>query len=347
MIKIRIIHEQRKRHIEEIKRYGAYLLPGVYRCFCIDNNRFIWKRCENIRDYFRYAARKKNITIKMRIIAFLLGSTQRIKHSTHKSCGTSLYVSRKGNIKVFSKDMKHVSYFVKDKDLFHAAYNFNKYYANYFGKSIIESLDSSCNRINERYIYENSNWRHNENEVRNAACWLMNSTVKYLNSLKKNYKLISINELVDEIKNKINDKEIQSLLEELSEMIMSKEYIFPFVCQHNDVVLSNILKDQADFTLFDYEFYGENIFYYDSIMWIVWEAVQYSHDTYFLEFLSGKYDNYFKNIFEQVGFNYNAEERIYYVVIFIITNIRIHLITGDETNVTKYKRVINLLNKNR
>ena len=343
MTKIKNILKLQNKQIEDLKRYEAYLFPGVYRCFCIDNSRFIWRRCERFSDYFRYTDHKKGFTIKKRIKAFLIGKTKKIKQKTNKSCGTSLYVSRKGNIKVFSNDMKHVFYFVSDKDLFNKAVHYKKYYARFFGRSIIESVDSSCKRINERYISENYNWRKSEREVHNAGCWIMKKSVEYLNSVNKDIKLRIFSDFANEVKSRTHIAELERFLDVLSNSFEIENYSIPFVYQHNDVVLSNILKENDEYTLFDYEFYGENIFYYDSLMWIVWEAVHYSHDIYLHEFLSGKFDKYFQQMFLSVGMKYNTDRRIDYVLMFIIANINIHQLTGDSTNIQDYKRVVSMM----
>ena len=52
-------------------------------------------------------------------------------------------------------------------------------------------------------------------------------------------------------------------------------YNMIFINQHNDLVLSNILKEKTGYTVFDYEFYGKNLFYYDFLLWFVWKAIYY------------------------------------------------------------------------
>ena len=343
MKKIGNILRRKKRLIALIKKYEAYLFPGKYIICSIGPNRYAWIRVDCSEKMFRSTKRQNKFSFKNAIISKMLKSTYIINKSTLLSCGTSLYVSRKGNVKIFSKDMKSVAYFVSDKSLFDKAVHYNRNYAAFFGKSIIDGFDNSCNRINERFISEKYNWRLNKSEVENATFWLINNSIEYLKSLDMELKLCKFDEFAKNVKGRTSNHELIEFVDELSSLFDIENYCVPFVYQHNDVVLSNILKDDKGFTLFDYEFYGENVFFYDCFMWMVWEAVKYSHDDYLLDYLDGKYDDKFSLLFSQVNTSFDTNRRKDYVYMYIIANINIHLITGDGTNIRKYKRVLNIL----
>lgn len=336
------IFDTKKKNRKLIQKYKEYLFPGLYISYSIDANRFVWKRCEHFSDRFKYYDKEKVSKLKYKVRAFFISNKKRIEKKTDKSCGTTLYVSRKENFKVFSQDKKHVYYFIKDEALFNRMIHYNKYFAPFFGESVIESIDLNNRRISERFIIEKHNWRSNDDKILNAAKWLIKSSSNYMKSVDTTEKH-SFFAFAESVRNRSNNSYLSEFVFDLIKMLNGADCDIPFVYQHNDVVLSNIIKDSKGYTLFDYEFYRENIFYYDSLMWIVWEAVQYNHDIFLEEFLSGKYDDMYFELFNSAGFKYEPQKRQIYIIMFIIANINIHIITGDNTNIIKYKRVVSML----
>nr|MCR5478590.1 hypothetical protein [Ruminococcus sp.] len=303
MTYLKRICETKKRNRDFFQKNKDYLFPGLYKSYSIDANRFVWKRCDRFSDRFKCYDKEKVPRLKYRVKAFLVSSKRRVKTKTDKSCGSILYISRKENIKVFSQDLKHVYYFINDEDLFNRMIHYNKNYAPYFGDSVIEKIDPQNHKISERFIKEKRNWRFSDEKIRSAAKWLIKCSSSYLNS----FDIInrrSFFTFAESVKNKANTAELSTLISKLISKLNGEDFDMPFVYQHNDVVLSNIVKDGKRYTLFDYEFYRKNIFYYDSIMWLVWEAVQYCHDIFLNEFLSGKYDNMYTELFNCAGVEY-------------------------------------------
>ena len=82
-------------------------------------------------------------------------------------------------------------------------------------------------------------------------------------------------------------------------------------------------------------------------MWLVWEAIQYYHDIFLEEYLSGKYDDLYLELFNSAGFKYDPQKRQIYIIMFIIANINIHIIMGDNTSIVKYQRVVAMLQTNK
>lgn len=346
MTYIKRICEAKRKNRKFIQIYKDYLFPGLYILYSIDANRFVWKRCDHFLDRFKYYDKEKVLKLKYKVGAFLISNKKRIENKTDRSCGTTLYVSRKGNFKVFSQDMKHVYYFIKDEELFNRMIHYNANYAPYFGDSVIESFDPANRRISERFIIEKHNWRSNDDKIINAAKWLIKSSSKYLKSVDTIEKQ-TFSTFAESVRKRANNSELSEFVADLIKMLNGADCDIPFVYQHNDVVLSNIIKDSKGYTLFDYEFYRENIFYYDSLMWLVWEAIQYYHDIFLEEYLSGKYDDLYLELFDSAGFKYDPQNRQIYIIMFIIANINIHIIMGDNTSIVKYQRVVAMLQTNK
>ena len=334
----------RRKSVLDIKQYQRYLSPGTYRLTCIDVNRYAWKKCNGIIERFRIIETDKELGLKNRIRAWCISTTFRVKSSSKMSCGNRLYVSRQGNIKVFSEDNRYVYYFVNSDKLFSIAKHYNENYARFFGKSIIERLDSNSRRITERCVIEKNEWRTSVKEVKLAAIWVMRNMAKYLESINNNYKYIDTLGFADEVVNRCRNNDVSKFISELKNRIDPSISQIPFVYQHNDVVLSNILKETKDYTLFDYEFYAENIFFYDSFMWIFWEACLYHRDIFLSEYLNGLYDDVLSDLFAKVGMCFDKSRRCDYMRIFIIANINVHLATNATTNLCNYRRVADLLN---
>ena len=56
--------------------------------------------------------------------------------------GDKLYVTRKGNVKVFDSNKERVTYFCEHSDLVNKAIDFNENYEKFFGKNVIIECNS-------------------------------------------------------------------------------------------------------------------------------------------------------------------------------------------------------------
>lgn len=136
---------------------------------------------------------------------------------------------------------------------------------------------------------------------------IKNNIVKTINAKYYYNKLLEDNTLKDiayKLKNKI------------SQELFYKN--FPFVYQHGDLHLQNVMLGNDDKVYYiDWDYVVHATLFYDFLNWIQWEFT-FTQDLYILrEYLTGKYDlNFIKNL-SIFGQRYYTNKRLDYIYIYI------------------------------
>lgn len=168
--------------------------------------------------------------------------------------------------------------------------------------------------------------------------------LQYFKSCKKTFivrpaDLITLypdNEEINYIKNKISPNLLNIKI--------------PCVKLHGDLWTSNILlskKDGYHVYYIDWEFSNELFFFYDffNVMWL--EIYLNNNHMYIEDYLKGKYDYYFKNVFSLFNLTYQDKYRFDYFHIFFLQFFLerlIHLKEEDKRMYFKqYKKLSNLI----
>lgn len=327
-------------NISDMQKYQSYLPNGRYY-LVLEKNRHVWRKD----GYFQWLVSviRANIRWKRKLRELISPHTYVVHNSTDNCLGESLYVTRKGNAKIFDTQNKLVTYFVQDSMLLDRASKFNSLYSPFFGDPVIKSIDIVQMRITERFVEEVYNWRLTSEGIYAMFDWLLKCERQYLLSINK-FRYVDVSWFENYFESCSCEDRVKELVcGILNHLQHDSSLSIPIVIQHNDLVLSNILAEKNGFTLFDYEFSSENIFYYDVFLWFVWEAVNYGRYKYVDLYLNGKFDIRLKPIFDAVGIAVDVITRIRILYLFVLANIRIHVIYGDKTNVTKYAEFIKYL----
>lgn len=168
---------------------------------------------------------------------------------------------------------------------------------------------------------------------------ILDRTIKYFNvvSEKQEYVLKTPIQILQGLPK--DDVIINYIKEKINPSL--KDTTFPFIKLHGDMWASNILIEDVTYKIryIDLEHSKQLIFFYD-IFLMMWIRFFYKNDsTYIEEFLNGKYDNYFNDIFKQFNIEYNEQYRMNYFNIFFLIYFEERWINSGKTD------KINLLNK--
>ncbi len=339
-----MLREQLRRPLPPLPEDSSkqYLYPGTYRLYCI-NKRYYWKKEKRFSKWLKDILSDSSNTLKKKLKILLFAESFSIRKENVSACGDELYITRKGQLKVFDHDEGVVHFFTEDEEVIERARHFWTNYAPYFDKQIISAIDDRKRCITERYIIECSNWRKKPDEVKKITDRVWDSILNYVKAKASEKSMLNVPEYIDMVVSSCDDTDLTGVIREIGLNIPNDLEPVPIIFQHNDMVLSNILVENDGITVFDYEFYGRNIFYYDALMFIMWQALHYKEDLYLSRFLAGDYDAFFRTLFDAVGCEYVLELKKDYCKLFLLANIDMHIKTGDKTNLEKYRRVLDIL----
>lgn len=349
------LKQEKTKYINDIKENEDKLYSGVYR-LVFSEGRCFWEKEEGFFKWLKKLA-DENVSSKKKVRYFMLGKKYRIKGNSNNSAkgnskdnskaessasGDKLYVTRKGNVKVFDSNKGRVTYYCEHSDLVNKAIDFNENYAKFFGKNVITECNRDKKFIVERLITEVGSWRDDKDQLEQMSEWLGKSLCNYEKSLTQgDREYVNYKEYLTQVYGNA-EKEAEELLLDRIVKALDKEddYSMLFINQHNDLVLSNILKEKTGYTVFDYEFYGKNLFYYDYFLWFVWKAVYYRDREYFDEYMYGKMDGIIKDLFNEVDNEFDDKRRKEYVYLFILANINMHLAYKEGIDFRKYNEFL-------
>lgn len=128
----------------------------------------------------------------------------------------------------------------------------------------------------------------------------------YLSSLIRKLKS---DELLQDIAGKIENEIPQTLITDN----------IPIMKQHGDLWLRNtLLGDNGDIYFIDWEYAGEYFLFYDLFYWMLCEWTDNSDFSYIYNFMNGKYDACFEDIFQPFNYKYDRQYCKSYFYIFIL-----------------------------
>lgn len=139
------LKQEKTKYINDIKENEDKLHAGVYR-LVFNEGRCFWEKEDSFLKWCKKLS-DENVSIKKKIRYFMLGKKYRIKDNLNNivkgnskdnsktkgsTSGDKLYVTRKGNVKVFDSNNGKVTYFCEHSDLVNKAIDFNENYAKFF-----------------------------------------------------------------------------------------------------------------------------------------------------------------------------------------------------------------------
>lgn len=329
--------------VSRIEPYQHLLYPGVYRLYCL-SARYIWKREPSFFRWLSALLRQGDLPLKKKLKLLLWRNRFRVAAAQPTACGDEIYVTRKLQLKVFSRADGVVHYFPNDAALFDRAEQFYLQYAPYLGRPVIQSVSRDAQCIVERYVTEPAAWRDDPNAILRVTAAVREGIRRYTEASRGRIVTVPAASFLREAMDSCGeDAALRQFLERLRGAVSPALDTIALLEQHNDMVLSNLLLEQDGTTVFDYEFYSRNLFYYDAMMWLVWQAVYYHEDQYLESFLRGEMDAPFSALFSAAGQTFSGALRRDYVLLFLAANIAVHNRTGDGTYLPNYIRVLDRL----
>lgn len=341
--KINKLRLEKVKYINDIKQNEDKLKCGIYR-LSFEEGRCFWIKEKSYYKWLRNLM-NQNVSHKKKIRYYMLGKKYKVMDNSG-AAGEKLYVTRKGNVKVFDMSNNKVIYYCNNGELVERAKDFSDNYAKFLGTCVIEECNIEQKYIVERFVTETGLWRENKDELNVMSMWLGNGLCKYAKSLtNKDRKRVAYKTFVSEIFKNAKKEQEKSLLDRIIKVSNIQDEDVICINQHNDLVLSNILKESTGYTVFDYEFYGMNLFYYDFFLWFVWKAVYYEDRQYFDGYMQGKMDSVIADLFEAVNNRFDANRRKEYIYLFMLANINMHLVYKEGIDFRKYNEFLDYTDK--
>lgn len=248
--------------------------------------------------------------------------------SKHESFGGSLIMlTYDGDVKVFSFSEKKVMTFLNDKEKYYAIKEANLKLSGYFKTSILKFTDPELCYV-EKYIDYNeySNWSLKEKD--RAIETIFHGYSSYFQTFNpKKVAVVTVGSIISVFKENVNNSEINSYIDKyFFEDIYNLE--IPLVNLHGDLNINNILLNEADYYLIDFERFGKLPFFYDVMNFFCTGLPSYDY-YYFDHFFKGKYDVYLSDLFKKLGVDYNFLSKEQYTILFVIY--RINFFYGINT----------------
>lgn len=357
-------HRKRAYQAKKIfEKHSFYLKPGTY---ILDEKLKVIYR--NEKDTIRFVENvilKNNYnlisatSIKKIIKRLIMPRKIEIKDlesKTRKKFDGTIYLlsnttDEEKDVKIFNFETMEVLTIYVDGDSLKKKIDTYEAFKSYFMIPQILSYDLDDRITIEELVISKPKNEWNKNDYEKVIdCIFTNYKYYYLDCSKhKKYTKVSVNKLLKEIQQERILSPIANKIEKnIPDHLMNME--FPAVKQHGDLWLYNILLKQNSETnlcyFIDWEHAGEYFLFYDLFWWMQNEAIYNSDYSYIEKYMSGGYDNHFKDLFEEYGIKFSETLRCYYfnIAILEIINKRI-LDKEDPTKRTAIDLFMPLLGK--
>ena len=324
--------------------YSSSLMPGEYRLFW-DKVRFSWIKATQ--SQWRSALASYSLRTKIKILFFKNYAV--VSSADGISLGTELIISRRQTaVKIINRDQNQVITYYLNRNDFDITSNFWKEFVPFFGTTTILSLDYEHLKVTETLICEKDDWKSDDDIKNNCICWFMESLLRYCRRTTP-----VCFETVENIVHKIDSYSVSSSIEkkalmEVLELLVNgikgteKEEL-PCINSHCDLSFFNILYDGKQFFLIDWEYYHTNLFCFDCLYWISYEAMV-NQDYSFLDlYFAGRYDDWLEQIFNASGFPYYREKRRLYIYFLLLAELEMHLSYSEMGLVRSYGDFVRVL----
>lgn len=320
-----------------LQQFSNDLEPGEYRLFW-DKVRFFWMKAnktqwQNILSHYSLKAKVKVLFTK---------HYAEVCPSTVATLGTELVISRRHtSVKIVNRVQNEITTYYLHREDFDVTYSFWKEFAPSFGTTTIFLIDPKQLNVTETLISEKDSWRSDDIIKHNCICWFMEGLLEYCNTTSP-----VCFETAEKIIQKINSYDLSRSIEKaaLIEVVglltngiagVEKDEL-PCINSHCDLSFFNILYDGEKFYLIDWEYYHTNLFCFDSLYWMSYEAMVNNDYSFFDEYFAGKYDDWLEQIFNASGIPYYKEKRRSYIYLLLLAELEMHLFYSEMGSVRSY-----------
>lgn len=336
--KIQYVKKKRTYYYKVIKQYSVYLKPGCYRLF-YEDSKYVWKNAGRFE--WLHAVCTQGI---IRFIKMITAKNRIRIACTVNLLGDELLITRMQKVvKIFDRCKGIVTSFYPDEEGIKVADRFRCEYAPFFGGSTILNTDYEHLCITEKLIADRKGWREDEPLRRKCIEWMMDGLTNYMRKVEPTA-YISVEELIRNldtvIRENVKDKAFSVKMLEMVRFIEKELSGFlneriPTVPIHGDFLFSNVLFDGVQFSLIDYEYYQDSVFFFDALYWFVFEAWLYKNMRYLDEYCLGKYDKWLETIFACEQYKYQKEDRKVYIWIVFLADYYMRVVHGETIQINE------------
>lgn len=285
------------------------------------NHQFIMKNTMHLKrqdQSFESMLKFKMKQILSKIISFNIQN-----HLEQCFNGSLIMGTREGDLKIFDFEENIILNILNDVD------KYTKIKTNYYKFKFFFNIPRMqfLNKDNvylEEYIDYIPYISYTEEQKEKGIEYILKSYENYLDEYNwKNIKVLSFSTFIADLEGQLI---IPQLIKKIRGIIAkgSKHDLIQIKC-HGDINLYNLLLYDDRFYIIDWEDIDFYSITYDFINLIFIEYAFNNNDKYLTNFIKGRYDDYFINMFEKFQLDYNVDENIYYLALFII----------EKTNVLK------------
>lgn len=309
-----------------LARHSELLAPGHYEI----RDRFAMKIGEPVPEAF-LSTRPSLVRAEPRLKDRLKETIYRAQRMTVArnrttdlaiTTGTLLYVTRNGQVKVFSPAEGKVTTILLSPSEFSAVVTRTRLQLERLPAPRILQLIPERRAIVEEYVAGRS--PQLEEAVEAAAEWIFDT---YRNHLAE--------ALSEPLMRTISVRELMAGAEKIEEftavaeavrvgLTINSETILPLIPSHGDICLKNIIRATGRTLLVDWEYAGHYTPFYDILNWMFVEALDNNDLRHLRKYLAGGYDSPFEEIAALTHLPFNRDLRKDYISIYVLERLSGH-----------------------
>ena len=325
------------------------LETGTYYLF-FDGVRYVWKKA----DKHNWLISIRKYTFKNIIKILVLKNRANACSSSEKASGNEMIISRrKTSVKIIDyKEQRLISVYFQNEEL-STVQSFQDTYVCYFGTSTIRAINEKQKMVIETLIQDKEAWKEDVETRDKCIKWFMGGLLRYCSNAPVAYYIntMDIIKSIDStpLSNETERNDKKEVLESIFHEIRSfADKELPFINAHCDLSFFNILYDGEIFYLIDCEYFHPNLFFFDALYWLSYEAMVNHDYSYFDHYFAGSYDQWLAPIFDRFGWQYRAAARKTYIYLLLLAELSMHLSYSEMGVVRSYesfKEVMDYLKK--
>lgn len=160
-----------------------------------------------------------------------------------------------------------------------------------------------------------------------------------------NYEIVNTYSLLSDFLKAKPDQELQKAFQEI--ILKQNIETFPKIILHGDMCFYNMLLLNEEVYYIDFEHSDKYVFFYD-FMNIFFVEFNNENESFLRDYLSGKYDLYFKEAFQNFNIEFKVDERKLYFILFLLERVLLdkkndYILKFSEKYKYKIFRILNYL----
>lgn len=313
---------------KEIKKLmtskSNFLLPGIYTIFGGAGKRIVF-----IKDDVTLAFIEKNMTHLVRenaneeltpsFFKQLISLISKINFKNEyvgnlEFNGQLFMLTRSKDLKIFDLSEQKVLTFLKNKDSYQKLHDSYRVFNDFFPMTY-ETFNDDEQFYIEKCLDFTPYRLLSVEEINGAINCIFANYKKYIASVANvESNSVSITVLQKQLREQTDNIE---LLQKLESILHGIEDRWPTIKCHGDLNFNNILLCDDIYFFIDWEDVDDYVFFFDIINFMFVEAMITVDFTYINDFMDGKYDDYFSEMFSRFNLQYDPRMKLVYIALYI------------------------------